>query len=167
MKRIIKRFIIIVLCICIALAMLSACGSSSNGSTRNSDSSSSSKSYSYSYDPTAYYKIKSADAAIKAVKNDYMFESYIRWELGFNKNYSPNIGSTTAEKSTEFRYKKNKNTGSYEGGYWDCWEVTIKGNMSGYTDAYLKNFENYGFKLTATVMSEDGEVRNIKVENMG
>lgn len=142
-----KRIIVAVIGICAALTILSACSNSNNiNATPPSSSSASSSASSSSYDPKAHYKIRTSNAAIKAVENDSVFERHIASALKFKKNYSPNIGTTYAKEMDDTFMGK------------DYWKVTICGNMGGYTDDYLQKYDNKAFELTAYVASEDGEV---------
>jgi hypothetical protein len=134
-----KRIITAVVCICIVFTMLSACGSSSNSTTNN---------------PSDRYIIKSSRDAINAVKNYGMLEWRLANNLGFNtKHYnSPEFG---------YEYANPAHDGRGE----DCWEVTLKGKMSGYTDQHLRDYKTYSIEITATVRSRDGVVSNIKIMN--
>ena len=128
MKRIYKLVSFILIILMLGISLL--------GCNGDSDS------YSY-YDDYSDYSdntgIKYSSQAIQAVKNDNL-EQRIANALGFKKFYSPEYGTSSAEKN-------------YDG----SWDVTIKGNMSGYVDDYHDDFESYKFLVDATVY-ESGSV---------
>lgn len=91
-------------------------------------------------------KITSSMQAVNRVKNGDSWTSAgteIRMDLGFkfNKIYDPDYGSCTAKENSD-----------------GSWDVTLKGNMSGYIDDYNEDFETYSFTYTVTIDS-DGEVK--------
>ncbi len=90
-------------------------------------------------------KITTSSEAISRVKNQYpsgMFsiENRIANELGFRKYQNPVYGSQEAKENPD-----------------GSWTVTLKGNMSGYTDEYATNLQNKTFTIKATVTA-DGDV---------
>ena len=94
-------------------------------------------------DPMTSYR------AISIAKNDYWVQNRILdcWNLEFA--YEPNWGSCTAEQDAD-----------------GTWIVTLKGNISGYTDEYKKNFiSNKAFESTVKVNSE-GEVKYTSVDKV-
>ena len=88
-------------------------------------------------------KIEYSSEAINAVKEWNFTEIEIASELGFNSYYSPEYGTSTATQNED-----------------GSWDVTLKGNMSGYIGDYHDNFETYRFVVTAEV-SEHGYVVDI------
>ena len=90
-------------------------------------------------------KIKNSYDAIDVVKEYHFTESEIARELGFNSYYDPEYGTSTASQNED-----------------GSWDVTLKGNMSGYIGDYHDNFETYRFVVTAEV-SEHGYVVDISV----
>lgn len=90
-------------------------------------------------------KIKYSSEAVKVVKEWSYTEREIARELGFNSYYDPEYGTSTASQNED-----------------GSWDVTLKGNMSGYIGDYHDNFETYRFVVTAEV-SEHGYVVDISV----
>lgn len=85
--------------------------------------------------------ISSSFEAINAVKNynsgtTYSTDQLIASELGFNNFYPPKYGTSEAVENDD-----------------GTWDVEIHGNMSGYVDDYVDEFENYKFTLKATINS--------------
>lgn len=91
-------------------------------------------------------KITTSSEAIYEVKNHYpdasMFslENQIAGELHFKSYYDPKYGSEEAKENPD-----------------GSWTVTLKGNMSGYTDEYGRDLSTRNFTVNATVTA-DGDV---------
>lgn len=119
--------------LCLVLAVLLLFGVCACGESTGSTSTESEK------------KIETSSQAINAVKNyasgsAFSLEQRIAAALGFNNFYSPEYGNSSAAKDSD-----------------GSWDVTIKGNMSGYVDEYHDDFETYKFEVSATV-TESGSV---------
>ena len=88
----------------------------------------------------------SESEAISKAKNSREVQNKIADKVGFEFYSTPDWGSCTAKKD-------------YNGGY----TVTLKGNISGYTDEYKTDFE-YDKKFTAKVtVSSTGSITYISV----
>lgn len=91
-------------------------------------------------------KITTSSEAIYEVKNHYpsnsMFslDNQIAGELHFKSYHSPKYGSENATENPD-----------------GSWTVTLKGNMSGYTDEYGRDLSTRNFTVNATVTA-DGDV---------
>ena len=90
--------------------------------------------------------IDSESEAIAAVKDSFNIEQRIASAAGFAWFGNPDYGTSQAEEKGD--------------GYW---RVTIKGNLSGYTDEYKTDLDIKKFTVAATVDSE-GNVSNFDVE---
>lgn len=96
-------------------------------------------------------KITTSSEAIYEVKNHYpdasMFslENQIAGELHFKSYHDPKYGSEEAKENPD-----------------GSWTVTLKGNMSGYTDEYGRDLSTRNFTVNATV-TVDGDVE-IEIE---
>ena len=91
-------------------------------------------------------KIKTSSEAISEVKGyaygtDWSLNNQIARKYGFKSFSAPNYGTCTATQKAD-----------------GSWEVSIKGNMIGYTDDYNSNLEKYNFDVYATV-TEEGNVK--------
>lgn len=89
--------------------------------------------------------------AINAVQNymngtSFSLEQKIAGELGYKNFYSPDYATESATQNGD-----------------GSWNVTIKGNMSGYVDEYNDDLESHRFEVCATV-SIEGRVNNIYVK---
>ena len=124
MKKILKVCLAVLLCMAM-IAVLPSCQSSDD----NDDD--------YSYDGEKYEAktITKAEAIEKAQKSSKV-QNAIANAWGLKQYYVPNWGVCSAEKSG------------------DDWDVTLKGNISGYTDEYQKDFVyDKGFSVKVTVSS--------------
>ena len=87
--------------------------------------------------PASNAVITTADEAIQAVKTYPGTSQTIANYFKFKNFYEPEYGTCTAVPAKD---------GSING-----WNVTLKGNMSGYVDDYHSELENQTFTLTAFV----------------
>ncbi len=120
-----KKTISLLLLLAMVLS-LCACGTTSSAPKTTTKRSSSS--YDYSYTPSTISK----STAISKAQSSKTVQNAIADKYGMKFYYTPDWGTCTATKSG------------------DGWKVTLKGNISGYTDDYKSNFI-YDKKFTATV----------------
>ena len=92
-------------------------------------------------------KITTSYAAIAKVKSYglYGLENKIAGELFFKRFAAPKYGSENAKQNAD-----------------GSWSVSLKGNMTGYTDEYATKVDTKTFSVSATVR-EDGTVENLKI----
>lgn len=92
---------------------------------------------------TPEIKVTTSNQAISIAKNSAEVENKIASVCSFKFFYSPDWGTCTA---------KEDSSGN--------WQVTMKCNMSGYTDDYKNKFDTKNFTMEVTI-SSNGTVTNV------